>query len=202
MNMKMRGLSFFLAIMFLLFTAGCASMQGHEGAAVGAGAGAATGAVAGALIGKGAGAVVVGSLLGALAGGAVGHYAYDQKKSRQETARAYNYGDSQGMVLRIESVSISPGEVSPGGEVQLSMTYAVLTPGQASNTVITEIREITHLGQIVGKPQVQVTRPNGTFTSTVPLRLPVDAARGEYRVKSVVESGGASDVRENRFTVR
>ena len=72
MNMKMRGLSFFLAVMFMFFTAGCASMQGHEGAAVGAGAGAATGAVAGALIGKGAGAVVVGSLLGALAGGAVG----------------------------------------------------------------------------------------------------------------------------------
>jgi outer membrane lipoprotein SlyB len=178
MKMKTRGLSLLLAITLAVFTAGCASMQGHEGAAVGAGAGAATGAVAGALIGKGAGAVVVGSLLGALAGGAVGHYAYDQKKSREETAKEYNYGDSQGMVLRIESVSISPGEVSPGGEVQLSMTYAVLTPGQARNTSITEIREITHLGQIVGKPQVQVTRPNGTFTSTVPLRLPADAARG------------------------
>jgi len=202
MNMKMRGLSFFLAIMFVLCTAGCASMQGHEGAAVGAGAGAATGAVAGALIGKGAGAVVVGGLLGALAGGAVGHYAYDQKKSREQTAKDYNYGDSQGMVLRIESVSVSPAEVSPGGEVQLSMTYAVLTPGQTSNTRITEIREITHLGQIVGKPQVQVSRPNGTFTSTVPLRLPADAARGEYIVKSVVESAGSGDVRENRFMVR
>ena len=202
MNIKKRGLSLLLAIILAVYTAGCASMEGHEGAAVGAGAGAATGAVAGALIGKGAGAVVVGSLLGALAGGAVGHYAYDQKKSREQTAKDYNYGDSQGMVLRIESVSVSPTEVSPGGEVQLSMTYAVLTPGQASNTPITEIREITHLGQIVGKPQVQVSHPNGTFTSTVPLRLPAEAARGEYIVKSVVESVGTSDVRENRFMVR
>ena len=202
MNIKKRGLSLLLAIILAVYTAGCASMEGHEGAAVGAGAGAATGAVAGALIGKGAGAVVVGSLLGALAGGAVGHYAYDQKKSREQTAKDYNYGDSQGMVLRIESVSVSPTEVSPGGEVQLSMTYAVLTPGQASNTPITEIREITHLGQIVGKPQVQASRPNGTFTSTVPLRLPAGAARGEYIVKSVVESAGGGDVRENRFMVR
>jgi len=202
MNMKMRGLSFFLAIVLAVYTAGCASMQGHEGAAVGAGAGAATGAVAGALIGKGAGAVVVGSLLGALAGGAIGHYAYDQKKTREQTAKDYNYGDSQGMVLRIENVSVSPTDISPGGEVQLSMTYAVLTSGQERNTRITEIREITHQGQIVGKPQVQVSRANGTFTSTVPLRMPAGAARGEYIVRSVVESAGASDVRENRFMVR
>ena len=96
MNMKMRGLSFFLAIVLAVYTAGCASMQGHEGAAVGAGAGAATGAVAGALIGKGAGAVVVGSLLGALAGGAIGHYAYDQKKHGNRPPRTTITGIHRG----------------------------------------------------------------------------------------------------------
>ncbi|MCF8130398.1 MAG: hypothetical protein K9N10_17955 [Deltaproteobacteria bacterium] len=200
--MKMKGPVLYLILALAVSTAGCTAMKGHEGAAVGAGAGATTGAVAGALIGKGAGAVVVGSLLGALAGGAIGHYAYDQKKTGAQTAEDYNYGSNQGLVVRIEDASVSPINVHPGGEVTLAMTYAVLNPVSGRNTSITEIREITHRGRIVGKPEAQVSRPDGTFTSMVPLRLPPEAEKGEYRVISTVVSANASDVRETRFTVR
>jgi outer membrane lipoprotein SlyB len=130
--MKTKWISLFLIFTLAGFTGSCATVEEHQGAAVGAGAGAATGAAAGALFGKSTGAAVVGGLLGALAGGAIGHYAYDQKRTGEQTAKEYNYQSSQGPVLRIESVYSTPQSISPGEEVQLSMTYAVLTPSPGS----------------------------------------------------------------------
>jgi hypothetical protein len=177
-------------------------MEEHRGAAVGAGAGAATGAVAGALIGKGAGAVVIGGLIGGLLGGAVGHYAYDAPRSRAETARVYGYDSSQGTVLSIENAYAAPNVVYRGDVVDLKMTYAVLTPSPEGEVGVTEIREITHNGQLVGKPEVRVVRPGGTYASTVPLHLPPDAPRGKYQVTSIVQTRNASDTRVVYFTVK
>jgi len=55
---------------------------------------------------------------------------------------------------------------------------------------------------MVGKPEVRVEHSDGTYTSTVPLRLPSSAAKGTYRVKTVVESQVAKDTRETTFTVQ
>jgi hypothetical protein len=203
MVMKAKWISLFLVLILAgFFPASCATLEENKGAAVGAGAGAATGALAGALLGKTTGAAVVGGLLGALAGGAIGHYAYDQKKTKEQTVKEYNYQPSQGSMLRIENVTVSPKDVSPGGEVQLSMTYAVLSPSKAGETEITEIREITHNEEVVGNPETRVSRPDGTYTSAIPLRLPAGAEKGEYRVKSTVESARASDQRETSFSVK
>jgi hypothetical protein len=176
-------------------------MQEHPGAAVGAGAGAATGAVAGALIGKGAGAVILGGVLGGLAGGLIGHYAYDVPRSREETARVYGYQPSQGTILTIENATVYPQVVYPGSIVDLKVTYAVLTPSPDMEIDLTEIRQITHDGELVGNPEVRVIRAGGTYSSTVPLHLPPNARRGEYRVRTTVESSYAKDTRETFFTV-
>ncbi len=184
-----------------LFT-GCATIEEHPGAAVGAGAGAATGAVAGALIGKGAGATVVGGLIGGLVGGAIGHYAYDAPRSRAETAKVYDYSPSQGTVLTIEDEYAAPNVVHPGDVVDLKLTYAVLTPSPEDEISVTEIREITHNGELVGEPEVHVERAGGTYTSTVPLHLPPDAPRGRYQLTSIVQSPSAKDSRVAYFTVR
>jgi len=183
--------------------AGCATiMEEHPGAAVGTGAGAATGAVAGALIGKGAGAAVVGGLIGGLLGGAIGHYAYDAPRSRAETARVYDYSPSQGTVLTIEDEYAAPNVAHPGDVVDLKLTYAVLTPSSEGEISVTEIREITHNGELVGQPEVRVERAGGTYTSTVPLHLPPDAPRGRYQLTSMVQSRYAKDSRVTYFTVR
>lgn len=200
--MKRKWISIILIMNLVVWTAGCATLEEHKGAAVGAGVGGAAGAAAGAIFGKSTGAAVVGGLLGALAGGVIGHYAYDKKKTKEETADTYNYNPSQGAMLRIEEANISPQTVSPGEEVQLSMTYAVLTPSSGIETSITEIREITREGEIVGRPEARVSRVDGTYTSTIPLRLPPNAPEGEYRVTSTVKSPTASDVRVSYFTVK
>lgn len=189
-------------IFFMSLVTSCANLpEEHKGAATGAGIGAASGAVAGALLGKDTKSTVIGALAGALIGGAIGHYGYDQKKSREETQQAYNYKPTYGTVLTLEEVSSSPSTVYPGSTVELKMTYAILNPSPDVQTNLTETRIITHKGEIVGKPEVQVTRTDGTYTSTVPLRLPAGAAKGTYVVTSIVQSDTAKDSRDFTFTV-
>jgi hypothetical protein len=199
--MAKRILSVFLMIAFVAVLSGCETFREHKGASVGAGAGAATGAAAGAIFGKTTGAAVVGGLLGALAGGALGHYAYDKPRERDETARAHDYQASQGPVVRIESVSALPEKVRPGAQVDLKTTYALLTPSPSAEKTVVETREITHNGQVVGRPEVRVGRTDGTYTSSVPLHLPDNAAAGTYQVRVTVESEGVKDTKTTQFTV-
>lgn len=169
----------------------------HKGATVGAGVGTA----AGVLLGGDTGGRIVGGLIGALVGGAIGHYAYDKPRSAPETARTYGYTPSQGTLVTIEKVGVTPEAVYPGNVVDMKATYAVLTPSESGSVDITEIRKITHNGELVGNPRVQVTRQAGTYTSTLSLRLPSDADKGTYLVTTTIQSPRTSDVRESRFTV-
>ena len=81
------------------------------------------------------------------------------------------------------------------------MSYAVLTPSKDTSINITETREITHNGQSVGNPQVGVERTAGTYTSTVPLKLPSNADKGVYIVRTTIQSGNSKDTREISFDV-
>jgi len=193
-------------LMFLTGIFGCASIpEEHKGAATGAGIGAATGAIAGALLGsKGAKTemAVVGGLLGALAGGAIGHYAYDQKRTKEETAQKYNYKPSEGTLIRIEDVSVSPSVAKPGDKVEMKMTYAVLGVGSGKALEISEIREIRYQGEMYGKPQVSVSRSDGTYSSSIPLTMPKDAQKGKYRVIMTVQGPALSDSRETSFQIQ
>ena len=201
--MKMKFIAVVLCVTVLSLPLGCANvMEEHRGAAVGAGAGGAVGGVMGAVIGHGTGAVVVGALAGALLGGAIGHFGYDQERTREQTAKNYNYKASQGTVLRIENVKVIPASVGPGETVELKMTYAVLHDSPDTRIPVTEIREITYKGELVGRPEVKVEQTDGTYTTSVPLRLPSSAAKGTYKVKAMVESQYAKDAREITFTVR
>lgn len=179
---------------------GCASIpQEHKGAATGAAVGGAAGVLAGAAMGDTKGAII-GGLAGALVGGLIGHYAYDQKKTKEETAQKYAYQSSMGTVLRIEGVTAMPSTAKPGEKVDLNATYAVLAPTD-TDINITETREIRMGGELVGKPEVNVTRRGGTYSSTVPLFMPSDAKPGTYTVVTTVQAQNAKDSRETSFTV-
>ena len=200
--MKQKLVSIVLIITFVAALSGCQSVpEEHKGAATGAQVGAATGAVAAAVLGKDADGIVIGSLLGALIGGAIGHYFYDKKRTREETAETYDYEASKGTILTIEEALASPKKVRPGDIVDLKMTYAVLNPVPETTTAITEIRTITLNDELVGQPEVRVERSDGTYISTVPLRLPSSAKKGTYVVRSIVQSANAKDTKEIKFSV-
>jgi len=199
-------ISVIIILTFFASGLGCTTFgEEHKGATTGAGVGAATGAVAGALLGsKGAKTemAILGGLAGALAGGLIGHYAYDQKRTENETAQKYNYNASQGPLLRIEDVSVVPATAKPGDTVEMKMTYAMLGVGEGKEAALTETREVRYDGEMYGKPQVNVSRGDGTYVTSIPLTLPNDAKKGKYGVISTVQSPYASDSKEVSFQVR
>jgi hypothetical protein len=199
--MRTRIIAVILCIALVLPVAGCTTIEEHPETAAGAGIGAGVGAIAGSAISDSTTGAIVGGLLGALIGGAIGHYAFERDRTAEETSRVYNYTPAEGGLLNIEQVSNVPQVVRPGENVDLNMTYAVLTPERAGTGQITEIREIRHNDQLVGRPTVTVSRSDGTYTSTIPLQLPPDAAPGVYTVTDTVESGFGRDSRESSFTV-
>jgi uncharacterized membrane protein len=199
--MKYKIVSIVTIISFMVVLFGCASIpEEHKGAATGAAVGGAAGVLAGAALGDTKGAII-GGLAGALIGGLVGHYAYDQKKTKDETAQKYGYQSSMGTVLRIEDVAAMPTAVKPGDKVDLKVTYAVLEAAD-KDINITETREIKMGSELVGKPEVNVTRRGGTYSSTVPLFLPSDAKPGTYTVVTTIQTEKAKDSRETSFTVK
>jgi hypothetical protein len=195
------------ALTVVLTASGCETMEEripeeHRGAATGAGIGAATGAAAGAILGEDAKSAVLGGLLGGLIGGAVGHYAYDRQRTAQETANQYGYRPTKGTLVSVEGASVRPTIASPGEDVHLRTTYAVLSPNPDREIPVTEIREIRHAGELVGRPEVRVVRTAGTYTSTIPIRLSPNADPGLYEVTSMVRAGGESDAEQTTFRVR
>ncbi len=204
--MKYKIISIITILSFLVVGLfGCASIpEEHKGAATGAAIGGATGAVAGAVLaGKGSKTevAILGGLAGALIGGVIGHYAYDQKKSKAETAQKYDYQATMGTMVRIEDVSVVPATVKPGDKVDLKVTYAVLEAAD-KDVNITESREIRIGNDLVGKPEVNVSRSGGTYSSTVPVFLPEDAKKGTYNVIATVQTQTAKDSREAFFKVQ
>lgn len=200
--MRSRAIALLTVSVFLIVT-GCATIpEEHKGAATGAGVGAAAGAVLGAVMGGDTKSAVIGGLLGALVGGAIGHYYSDQKKTRTETANQYGYRSTQGPMLRVEEASVIPQTVAAGGTVDMKLTYAVLTPTEATELTVVEKREIRFNGALVGNPSVTVVRKGGTYTSNIPLTLPSDAKKGLYVVTNTVQSGQLSEQIQSAFTVR
>jgi surface antigen len=204
-SMKVKLISIVTILSFVFGIFGCATIpEEHKGAATGAAVGGATGAVAGALLGgKGAKTetAILGGLAGALVGGLIGHYAYDAKKTKEETAQKYNYQSSMGTMVRLEGVSAMPITVKPGDKVELNATYAVLEAAD-KDINITETREIKMGTELIGKPEVNVVRRGGTYSSTVPLFLPSNAKPGTYSVITTVQTTTAKDSKETSFTVQ
>lgn len=203
--MKVRIISIVTILSFMFVVFGCASIpEEHKGATTGAAVGGATGALAGALLaerGAKTETAILGGLAGALVGGLIGHYAYDAKKTKEETAQKYNYQPSMGTMLRIEDVSAIPATVKPGDKVELKATYAVLESADKDMS-ITEIREIRMEGELIGKPEANVVRRGGTYSSSVPVFLPSNAKPGKYSVITTVQSQTAKDSKETFFTVK
>ena len=169
-----------------LAASGCTAVEQNPKTALGAGVGAAGGAVVGGLAGRGTTGAVVGGLLGALAGGAVGQYLDRKDKDRSQAAADTSYTPSQGNFVDVTPVEAQPAQVRPGGSVNLQATYTVLTPDPNQTVTVQETREVRYNGQVVANTSGNFSRPNGTYTSSLPITLPPSAGRGTYQVTTTV----------------
>jgi outer membrane lipoprotein SlyB len=188
----------------MAFLNGCESIEraikNNPKTAVGAGAGGAGGALIGGLASGGTGALV-GGLAGVLAGGVIGHLLDRQERPRAATAEALAYTEEKGNVVRIEEVSLNPQSIRPGETVNVNVQYAIVSMGGTEPMRVREIRHIYYQGELVGNPVVDVQRQDGTYWSTLPIKLPESAAPGRYEVVIGVEMNGTLDRWESRFMV-
>lgn len=188
------------------------TVRQHPGTVVGAGAGAAGGAVVGGLAGGTKGAII-GGLLGGLAGGVIGNYIERRDDGAPATASTPATtppvtgqsvpvsGSDDGMGLRMDRVQMSPSVVPPGGTVNLAATYTVQTPTDQW-LAVRETREVRHQGELVANPTAQVSRTNGTYTTSLPITLPTTAARGPYEVTTTVALGDRRASQTTMFHVQ
>jgi hypothetical protein len=199
----LRGIaSFVILVGGVALLSGCETIEraikDNPKTAVGAGAGGAGGALIGGLASGGT-AAVFGGLAGVLTGGVIGHLLDRQERTRAATAETVAYTEEKGNLIRIEEVSLNPQAIRPGETVNVNVQYAIVTPGGTER--VREIRHIYYQGDLVGNPVVEVERPDGTYWSTLPIKLPESAAPGNYEVVVGVETNGALDRWESRFLV-
>jgi outer membrane lipoprotein SlyB len=168
--------------------------------AAGAGVGGAGGALIGGLASGGTGAVI-GGLAGVLAGGVIGNLLDRQQRTRAATAETMAYTEEKGNLVRIEEVSLNPQSIRPGETVNVNVQYAIITQRGTEPVRVREIRHIYYQGDLVGNPVVAIERLNGTYWSTLPIKLPETATPGRYDVVVGVEMNGALDRWEARFTI-
>jgi len=212
--MSRRILALAIVAIFTLSLAGCQTESGYydPGRSAGAGAlgGAATGAALGAIIGAATGSPATGAWIGAASGalvGGVGGYLYAQHRNneirdQEAAAQAYNYNPSQGNIVSVDAADASPSVVRPGQQVNLGMTYTILTPSNVPVSV-TLVREVRYQGQLLGQPyQTTVSNANGTFNDSVAYSMPSNASYGNYSVTSRVDSSYGSSSREAYFSVQ
>ena len=77
-----------------------------------------------------------------------------------------------------------------------------MSPAADSQVSITESREVTLNGELVGNPEVNVNHTAGTYNTSIPLILPADAKTGKYRVITTIKTAAGKDSRESSFIVR
>jgi hypothetical protein len=155
----------------------------------------------GGLASDSAGGAIAGGLLGGLAGGLVGNAIESKREDYASTAREYNYRPDRGTLLRLEDVDADPSRVDPRENVQLVARYALLPPRGDERVTVLEQWHITHEGRTVGDPALTVTRPGGTWSSAIPLRLPAGTEPGVYRPTVEIEAGGERDRGTTTFIV-
>jgi uncharacterized protein YcfJ len=183
---------------------GCETMEraikDNPKTAAGAGVGGAGGALIGGLASGGTGAVI-GGLAGVLTGGVIGNLLDRQQRTRAATAETMAYTEEKGNLVRIEEVSLNPQSMRPGETVNVDVRYAIITQRDTEPVRVREIRHIYYQGDLVGNLVVVIARPNGTYSSTLPIKLPETATPGRYDVVVGVEMNGALDRWETRFTI-
>jgi len=177
---------------------GCTNMsQTEQGAAIGAVAGGVLGAAVGKNKGQGA---LIGVALGAIAGGLIGNYMDKQNATRAEAAKKYNY-DQRVDRLEVESATVAPQNVSPGGNVNASVQYTTLQPNGSQEVRITETRTLVAGKETYDLGRREVVRAQGTHTSTAKLNLPKDLPKGGYTLVTTITDGKNTKTAKSQFSV-
>lgn len=175
---------------------GCAEMSPTE---KGAGIGALAGAVLGGVAGGNEKSVLVGTALGAVAGAIIAHYQDTQTATRAEAER--KYGAVKQDKLEIDSSTLTPAVATPGEKVESAVQYTILAANDARQIKLTETRTLVSDKDSVQLSSREVTRAQGSHTSTMKFTLPQDITKGNYTLVTTLSEGKSKRTVKNQLRV-
>lgn len=176
---------------------GCENMSANTGK--GAAIGAVAGGTLGALLGNRNDAAS-GALLGAVAGAAIANYLDKQNATRAEAAKRYDY-DARDERLEVESATLAPQSVIPGGTIDSAVQYTTLVPSSSKQVALTETRSLIGKQESVDLGRRDVVRPQGTHTSVAKILVPKDLPKGKYILATTISNGRISKTAQSAFQV-
>ncbi len=179
------------------------------------------GGIGGALLGNLFGGNTRSTVIGAVAGSALGYAVawghclshYSNLSSfpvadAQQTAQQVGWQPSRGNEVKIQNFAISPREVRPGGAVDLGGSYYVMGPAGTRDVKVTETRTVHFYDpgekqwKELGSVDQNVTAALGTRRAEGRFDLPADVPEGRYRVSLKVAALGRSDEVGQEIVVR
>ncbi len=150
-----------------------------------------------------------GAVTGAVVGAALAHsYAwgkclayYSDTNSfpvadAQQTAAAVGYSATRGDEVRIQSFTISPSQVTPGGSFKLNGSYYVMSPDVHKEVKVVETRTVHYFDpkdskwKELGSEATPLTAALGSRRSEGQTSMPSEVAEGRYRVTFKVSALG------------
>jgi hypothetical protein len=117
----------------------------------------------------------------------------------QQTAAAVGYAPSRGNEVRIQSFSISPNQIAPGGSLNLKGSYYVMSPEGHKQVKVVEKRTVHFYDpqektwKELGSEETPVTAALGSRRSEGQTGMPKEVAEGRYRVTFKVSALGRED---------
>lgn len=175
---------------------GCAEMSSTG---KGAGIGALAGAVLGAAAGGNTKSVLIGAALGAAAGAIIANYQDKQTATRAEAER--KYGAVKQDKLMIDTSTLTPANVTPGDKVESAVQYTALAANKSQQIKVTETRTLVNDKESVQLASREVTRAQGSHTSTMRFTLPKDMTKGNYTLVTTVSDGKTKRTVKNPLRV-
>ncbi|PIE72410.1 MAG: hypothetical protein CSA20_08060 [Deltaproteobacteria bacterium] len=121
--------------------------------------------------------------------------------SEEKTREKNGYRDVKGVALEIESFTVSPEKVRPGGKILVTVQYSLLGAGEEgvlikdAKTLWYDKRSVTTLGD------ESVKRKNGTWESSLSFVVPDSAQKGKYKIKQVIFQGNNQIQSVGFFTI-
>ena len=91
--------------------------------------------------------------------------------------------------LEIESVTLTPQEVRPGGTVDSVVQYTALSSRENAGFLITETCTLVGERESFQLARRQIARQRGTHTSRMRFTVPPDIVRGEYTLFVTITNG-------------
>lgn len=165
--------------------------------------------VAGVLLGGGLGAVIghqsghavegaiIGAVVGGLAGYLVGSSRAERVASAEETNRVHAYRAVEGLQVKLENSSVTPSITTPGSDIDLNATLAVMAPTSDQKVQIRQRIAIYKGEQLIGsilEDSFEVTP--GTTRLSRRVSLQKDFARGRYTYVTHIRATAGSEMTE------